>query len=183
MDEIAPGCCINDAESRDRNPEPPAESDSREVVLKYGSHVINRFRTFIAMPVLAIALCLLLNIHHPGYLSLLVLSLFLLFLYYRYRICRQVAVSENGVRETVAGRTWIWRYSEIDTVTELKVTGTGSEPGRRMILEHETSLDVSIDDQMTGYDEAVGMIRDRWTAETSRRIDTRSVGYFLLKYW
>lgn len=160
-----------------------SDADDEIILVAYGSEIRNRFRLFIAMPVMMLCVCILLNCHTAGSTLLLIISFLMLLAYYRYRICRRIQVSKVMVCEEVAGRKWQWKFNEIIAITELTVSRPGAEPGRRMILENDSSLDIAIDDQMKGYDEAATIIRGQWATMKNRKITSRNIGFFLLKYW
>ncbi|MBN1879271.1 hypothetical protein JW823_04095 [bacterium] len=152
-------------------------------ILQYGKDIRNRFKTLIGILGFIAILSYLFEILHSGWFILIIIGLFILIAYYRYRICRTIRISGKGVAESVAGRDWFWTFEEIVRITETSASRSGSEPSKRLVMEHASSLDIAIDNQMMGYEDAFTMIRRYWILGLKRKLSRNSIPFFLLKYW
>jgi len=153
------------------------------VTLQYDVAVRSRFKTLIGLCILMTILTHWIPIFDSGWFSLMVMFTLIMVLYYHYRIRRKVQISRVGIKETAGGREWFWTYSEIADLTEFQLDSPDALPSRRIIIEHKSSHDIAIDDQMKGYDDAVEIIRTNWCTTPDRRIERKRIRFFILKFW
>ncbi|MBN1296963.1 hypothetical protein JXA80_09295 [bacterium] len=119
----------------------------------------------------------------PGWIQILAMGDFILILFYRFRMIREIKVSRSGVSETLGRRCWEWSWDDVSEIRETRATRIGSVPGRRLSIEHESTHDMSVDDEMPGYDDVVTIIRAVWEDGEKRRIRIQTTPFFLFRYW
>ncbi|MCD4654870.1 hypothetical protein K8T06_13165 [bacterium] len=153
------------------------------VRLRYPDSVKNKFLALIGILSVFTVVLPWLHILDVGWVQIFGILDFMLVLFYRYRLRRIIEVSEQGVCELLGKKEWRWTWSEIEEVRHTSVTLAGSIPAHRMVVEHKSTHDITFDDQMSNYDDAVTLIRRFWHNGTSRKIELNSVPFILMKYW
>jgi hypothetical protein len=152
--------------------------DADTVILTYPDNVKSRFKAILIMLTLLIVILPWLHIFHGGWLQLLIILDLILFLFYWYRIRREIEVSESGIREKMGRSETFWRWNEIAEIHEV-VTHESAEPSARMTIEHQSTHQVSFDTQMGNFAKAREIVEVNW----SGCISVSRVTMILMKYW
>lgn len=153
------------------------------VTLQYDTEVLSKFKIMIIILFILAVITPLTVFHGTGWNALLLVAGIILTIYYLKRIKRIVSFTDKGVAEKAFWRDRFWKYSEIDEIVDIISTQSNSTPSRRIILEHSSTHDIAIDDQMEGFDEAVLLIKEFWMEKFTKRLTRKHVSFFILKYW
>jgi len=151
--------------------------------MQYPDSVKNKFRAIIVILALFIVALPWLNIFDTGWIQIFVIFDLILVVFYRYRLRRIIEVSEQGISEILGKKKWYWKWNEIEEVRHMIALQTGSMPANRITVEHHSTHDITFDDQMVGWDEALKLIKRIWHNGNKRKIELTSVPFILMKYW
>jgi len=157
--------------------------DAEPITLQYSQSVKGQFKAVIGIVTLFICLMPWLHLFNIGWIQIFVVLDIMLILFYRYRICRVIEVSETGVSEFLGKQEWVWTWSEIHEISETKASQMSVSPRNRLVVEHKSTHDIAFDDQMEGYGRALELIQQNWVEKNGKKIDITHIPFFLLKFW
>lgn len=157
--------------------------DAETIQLEYSSTIKTQFRIVMVIIALFIGVMPWFQLFTTAWFQLSFILEILLVLYYLYRIRRRIVVTSEGISEYVGRQEWEWTWNDIAEVRETIANNSGSLPTRRLVVEHHSTHDIAIDDQMDGYDQAVQLIETHWHNPPKQRIERTEIPVILLRYW
>jgi hypothetical protein len=153
------------------------------VTLQYDKSVHTKFKTLIVFVLFLAVISPFTFLWGTGWSSILFASAVVLAIYYLKRIKRVIRLSDKGVYEKSFWRERYWTYAEIADIVDMIANHPTSDPSRRVNLEHVSTHDISIDDQMDGFNDALSLVQKFWVESLSKRMNRKHVQFFVLKYW